>query len=145
MVSFIKNFLYCDRMECLLLCHQGGLDGDNRFDLERLEEAQLASAGLLFCQFVARLYGKNQVMSWKIVRLVPHESAIYLANESSGTERKISVPDLLDARMLDTLLVIKAKQYIWEVEPEDGHRRRLPMDLSTHEYLDLFKEPNQLG
>jgi len=84
-------------------------------------------------------------MSWKIVRLVPHESAIYLVNENSGIERQISVPDLLDARMLDSLLIIRAKQHLWEVDPEDGHRRRLPIDQSTEEYLNLFQESQDLN
>ena len=84
-------------------------------------------------------------MSWKIVRLVPHESAIYLVNENSGIERQISVPDLVDARMLDTLLIIRAKQHLWEVDPEDGHRRRLPIDQSTEEYLNLFQESQDLN
>lgn len=84
-------------------------------------------------------------MSWKIVRVVPHESAIYLVNENSGIERQISVPDLLDARMLDSLLIIRAKQHLWEVDPEDGHRRRLPIDLSTEEYLNLFQESQDLN
>ena len=78
-------------------------------------------------------------MSWKIVRLVPHESAIYLVNENSGIERQISVPDLLDARMLDSLLIIIEKQHLWEVDPVDGHRRRLPIDLLTYEYVKLRK------
>lgn len=84
-------------------------------------------------------------MSWKIVRLVPHESAIYLVNENSGIERQISVPDLVDARMLDSLLIIRAKQHLWEVDPEDGHRRRLPIDQSTEEYLNLFQESQDLN
>lgn len=84
-------------------------------------------------------------MSWKIVCLVPHESAIYLANENSGIERQISVPDLLDGRMLDSLLIIRAKQHLWEVDPEDGHRRRLPIDQSTEEYLNLFQESQDLN
>lgn len=112
------------------------------FDLERLEEAQRESAGLLFCQFVARRFVDNLIMSWKIVRLVPHESAIYLVNESSGVGRQISVPELVDARMLNTVLIIKAKQYIWEVAPEDGHRRRIPIEQSSHEYLECFKDFN---
>ncbi len=79
-------------------------------------------------------------MSWKIERLIPHESAVYLINESSGIERQISVPDLEDGRMLDSLLIIKAKQFIWEVDPEDGHRRRHSLEGDTLGYLDLFTE-----
>ena len=114
------------------------------FYLERLEEAQLESAGLLFCQLVARLYENNESMSWKIERLAPHESAIYLINEASGIERQISVPDLEDGRMLNSLLIIKANQHIWEVEPEDGHRRRLALEGDALDYLDLFTESSTL-
>lgn len=80
-------------------------------------------------------------MSWKIERLVPHESAIYLINEASGVKRQISVPDLEDGRMLDGMLIIKAKDHIWEVEPDDGHRRRTALEGDALGYLDLFSEP----
>ena len=79
-------------------------------------------------------------MSWIIEHLAPQESSVYLLNQRSGIRRQISVPDLEDARMLDNLLIIKAKQFVWEVNPGDGHRRRLTMNDVAPAYLYLFNE-----
>ena len=63
-------------------------------------------------------------MNWIIDRISVKEEAVYLL-KPSGVTRKISVPGALNARLENGRLLIWANTgYLWEVNPDSGHRKR---------------------
>lgn len=63
-------------------------------------------------------------MDWIIDRISVKEEAVYLL-KPSGVTRKISVPGALNARLENGRLLIWANTgYLWEVNPDSGHRKR---------------------
>lgn len=65
-------------------------------------------------------------MKWTIDRISPNEDSIYLVNRATGSVRQVSVPGAEDAWFRGAVLVIRAKTgFLWEVDPDNGSRRRL--------------------
>lgn len=63
-------------------------------------------------------------MKWIIDRISVKEEAVYL-RKPSGVTRKISVPGALNACLENDRLMIWANTgYLWEVNPDSGHRKR---------------------
>lgn len=63
-------------------------------------------------------------MDWIIDRISVKEEAVYLL-KPSGVTRKISVPGALNACLENGRLLIWANTgYLWEVNPDSGHRKR---------------------
>lgn len=63
-------------------------------------------------------------MEWIIDRISVKEEAVYL-RKTSGVTRKISVPGALNACLENDRLMIWANTgYLWEVNPDSGHRKR---------------------
>jgi hypothetical protein len=63
-------------------------------------------------------------MNWMIERISVNEEAVYL-RKPSGVTRKISVPGALKASLENGRLLIWANTgYLWEVNPDTGHRKR---------------------
>lgn len=63
-------------------------------------------------------------MEWNIERISVKDEAVYL-RKPSGVTRKISVPGALNACLEHGRLLIWANTgYLWEVNPDSGHRKR---------------------
>lgn len=63
-------------------------------------------------------------MEWTIERISVKDEAVYL-RQLSGVTRKISVPGALKACLENGRLLIWSNTgYLWEVNPDSGHRKR---------------------
>lgn len=66
-------------------------------------------------------------MDWIIDRVNSAEEAVYLRKPLLGTTRKFSVPGAVNACLeRGRLLIWASTGYLWEVDPQSGHRRRQP-------------------
>jgi hypothetical protein len=64
-------------------------------------------------------------MEWIIERISTAEESVYLRKPLVGTTRKISVPGALNARLEgDRLIILASTGFVWEVNPDTGHRKR---------------------
>jgi hypothetical protein len=64
-------------------------------------------------------------MNWIIERVSTKEEAVYLRKPEAGVTRKISVPGVINACIEKGKLLIWANTgYLWEVNPDTGHRKR---------------------
>ena len=64
-------------------------------------------------------------MEWIIDRISSAEESVYLRKPLIGTTRKISVPGAVNARLEgNRLMILASTGYVWEVNPDSGHRKR---------------------
>lgn len=72
------------------------------------------------------------IMDWIIDHVNSQEEAVYLKKPLGGVVRKISVPGAVTACLDHGLLMIRASTgYIWEVDPDSGHRKRRAVPNAT--------------
>lgn len=65
-------------------------------------------------------------MHWIIQRICPKEESVYLVKPECGSMRQLSVPGAEDAWIQGAKVIIRARTgYFWEVDPDDGSRRRI--------------------